>query len=133
MGKSLYKDSCNEEVFSGLYRKWAQDLSNYVYYKFGNKVRPEDKVQEAFLKLWEHCGKTPPEKAKSFLFTVINNLSLNELKHQKVVLKHQQVKPKERTNQSPEFQFLEKEYMEKFERALSSFCLLYTSPSPRDS
>ena len=44
---------------------------------------------------------------------------LNEVKHQKVVLKFQQVKPKDYTNESPEFVLRKKECLKRFERALS--------------
>ena len=45
---------------------------------------------------------------------------LNEFKHQKVVLRHQQTKPKDYTNENPEFLLEESEYMQKYERALSN-------------
>ncbi|MEM7185215.1 MAG: sigma-70 family RNA polymerase sigma factor [Bacteroidota bacterium] len=118
MKTPLFQNVCEEQVFARLYRKWASDLHNFIYYKYGNAVNTEDKVQEAFIKLWDNCKETPVEKAKSFLFTVANNLSLNEIKHQKVVLKYQQVKPKSHTNESPEFLMEESQYMEKFQRAL---------------
>ncbi len=118
MDKPLFKNVCDEQVFSQLYKKWSKDLYNFLYYKFGEKVNPEDKVQEAFIKLWKNCKETPPEKAKSFLFTVVSNLSLNEIKHQKVVLKFQEKKPKDYTNLTPEFMMEEKEYMAKFQNAL---------------
>ncbi|MBX2827692.1 MAG: sigma-70 family RNA polymerase sigma factor [Flavobacteriaceae bacterium] len=119
MAKPLFKNVCNEQVFSQLYKKWSKDLYNFIYYRYGERIGAEDKVQEAFVKLWKHCKETPPEKAKSFLFTIANNLSLNDIKHQKVVLKYQEHKPKEHTNVNPEFLLEEKEYMKKFQNALS--------------
>jgi len=76
-------------------------------------------VQEAFIKLWNNCKSVPPEKAKSFLFTIINNSTLNDIKHRKVVLKFQRKKPKEYTNETPEFILEESEYLQKYERALA--------------
>lgn len=119
MDKPLFDNVCKEEVFSKIYERWSVPLHNFIYYKYGDQVNPEDKVQEAFLKLWKHCKDTPIDKAKSFLFTVINNLTLNELKHQKVVLKFQQVKPKEHTHETPEFVMQEREYLQKLENALA--------------
>ncbi len=119
MDKPLFKDICNEQVFSQVYKKWAKDLYNFLYYRYGERVNPEDKVQEAFIKLWDKCAETTPEKAKSFLFTIANNLSLNEIKHQKVVHKYQEQKPKSHTNESPEFVLEEKEYLQKFQNALA--------------
>lgn len=119
MGKSLFDNVCEEHVFSQLYKKLATDLHNFVYYKFGSSVSPEDKVQEAFIKLWKHCKETPIDKAKSFLFTIVNNLTLNDIKHQKVVLKYQEHQPKSYTNESPEFVMEEQQYLEKFQTALA--------------
>ena len=61
----------------------------------------------------------PPNKAKSFLFTVANNLMLNEYNHQKVVLKYQQKQTKKVNHQDPQFLVEEKEYLEKFQNALA--------------
>ncbi len=119
MSKPLFKNVCDEQVFSQLYVKLSKDLHDFIYYKFGEHFNPEDKVQEAFIKLWANCEQVTPEKAKSFLFTVINNISLNHAKHQKVVLKFKEQKPKSYTNENPEFLVEEKEYLQKFEKALS--------------
>ncbi|WP_111683293.1 RNA polymerase sigma factor [Winogradskyella tangerina] len=119
MPNSLHNDICDKFRFSKLYEKYAQSLSNILYYKYGELLNPSDKVQEAFIKLWENCSKIKPEAAKSFLYKTANNMMLNEFKHQKVVLKHQQIKPKDYTNESPEFVLRKKEFLERYERALS--------------
>ncbi len=120
MGKQLHENICEEHLFSSIFNKHAKDLHNFLYYKFGNLLNPKDKVQEAFIKLWENCAKISPEKAKSFVFTTANNLMLNEVAHQKVVLKHQQTKPKMSTNENPEFLMQESEYNDKLQKALSN-------------
>ena len=120
MSKQLHDNICNETLFSKLFTKYAKDLHNFLYYKFGDHFNPKDKVQEAFIKLWENCSKVSPDKAKSYLYTVANNLMLNEAAHQKVVLKYQQHKPKEHTNESPEFLMQENEYMQKLQNAISN-------------
>nr|WP_026754976.1 sigma-70 family RNA polymerase sigma factor [Sediminibacter sp. Hel_I_10] len=119
MPKSLHQDICDKVRFSKFYEKYAQSLSNIFFYKYGELLSPSDKVQEAFIKLWENCSKIKPEAAKSYLYTTANNMMLNEVKHQKVVLKYQQVKPKDYTNESPEFILRKKEFLYKFERVLS--------------
>lgn len=90
-----------------------------LYYKYGEQLNPQDKVQEAFIKLWQNCAKVPPSKAKSFVYTTANNLMLNAYAHQKVVLKYQQTKPRSSTNESPEFILEEKQYNEKLQNALA--------------
>ena len=119
MPKSLHQDICDKIRFSKLYENYAQSLSNILFYKYGELLNPSDKVQEAFIKLWENCAKIKPETAKTYLYTTANNMMLNEVKHQKVVLKYQQIKPKDYTNESPEFILRKKEFLKRFERVLS--------------
>jgi RNA polymerase sigma-70 factor (ECF subfamily) len=76
-------------------------------------------MQEAFIKLWENCKKVSVEKAKSFLFTVANNLMLNEIKHQKVVLKYATEKVDTGLSESPEFILEQEEYFKKYQEVLS--------------
>jgi RNA polymerase sigma-70 factor (ECF subfamily) len=119
MVTSLNSHVCEEQLFSKIFRTNSNDLFNFLRYKYGEGLSPRDKVQEAFVTLWNNCKKVPPEKAKSFLFTTANNLMLNEIKHQKVVLKHREVKPKGHTNENPEFLMEESEFMQKYEAALA--------------
>ena len=120
MEKNLHKDICAENVFASIYNKHAKNLHDFLYYKFGERLNPGDKAQDAFAKLWENCKKVAPDKAKSFLFTTANNLMLNEAKHQKVVLKYQNTSPKEYTNENPEFLLEKEEYYKKYQNALSN-------------
>ncbi|MDD7886478.1 RNA polymerase sigma factor [Flavivirga sp. 57AJ16] len=120
MAKQLHENICEERMFSSIFNKHSKDLHNFLYYKFGELLSPKDKVQEAFVKLWENCAKISPEKAKSFVFTTANNLMLNETAHQKVVLKHRQIKPKMYTNETPEFIMQESEYNDKLQKALAN-------------
>ena len=119
MVTSLNNHVCEEQIYSKIFRTISNDLFNFLRYKYGEGLSPRDKVQEAFVTLWNNCKKVPPEKAKSFLFTTANNLMLNEIKHQKVVLKHQQIKPKGYTNETPEFLMEESQFMQKYEAALA--------------
>ncbi len=120
MEKPLQENICEERLFSSVFNKYSKDLHSFLYYKFGELLNPKDKVQEAFIKLWENCEKIPPDKAKSFVYTTANNLMLNDVAHKKVVLKHQQTKPKAYTHESPEFLMQETEYMDKLQKALSN-------------
>lgn len=120
MEKSIRDNVCEEQIFSSLFKKYSEEIYRFLYYRFGDILNPQDKVQEAFIKLWENCAKTSPDKARSFLYTVANNLMLNEAAHQKVVLNYAQHKPKGHTNESPEFILRQKEYNEKLQKALSN-------------
>ena len=89
-------------------------------YKFGLKYVVEDKVQNAFIKLWGNCKKIPPEKAKSYVYRVATNLVLNEINRRKVKLKYNSLKKENINYESPEFIFETNEFSEKIQSAISN-------------
>ncbi len=120
MLKNINDNICKEEVFAHIYNKYVKDLSDFLYYKYGENFNPSDKAQDAFIKLWDNCSKVTINKAKSFLFTVANNMVLNDIKHQKVVLNYQKIKRNQSTNESPEFLLEEEQFLEQYKKALSN-------------
>ena len=76
---------CEEKIFSSIYNDYAEDLHNYLYYRYGDQFDVNDKVQEAFIKL----------------------------------LKHQQIKPKDYTSESPEHILEQDQFYQKYQNALS--------------
>ena len=120
MPEQLYKDICDKLRFSKVYEKHSQGLNNFLYYKYGEALNPSDVMQDAFITLWENCAKVSPDKVKSYLFTIANNMMLNAYKHQKVIFKHQEVKPREYTNETPEFLMRKEEFLQGYEKVLSN-------------
>jgi len=115
----MSKSVCDEQIYSSIYNDYSNDLHNYLYYKYGDQFNPNDTVQDAFVKLWNNCKEVTLEKAKGYVFMIAKNMILNNIKHQKVVLKHQQVKPKYYTNENPEFLLEKEQFLQKYQRALS--------------
>jgi RNA polymerase sigma-70 factor (family 1) len=112
---------CEEIVFSNFFKSHAKLLRNYLYYKFGNQEQAQDVAQEAFIKLWENCSKVPLEKAKSFLYTVANNTTLNQIAHQKVVVEYSKNNaPGGITSESPEYIMEEQQFKVKLQKAIAS-------------
>jgi RNA polymerase sigma-70 factor (ECF subfamily) len=115
------KNICNEKLFSDFFKNHAKGLRNFLYYKFGNAEQADDATQEAFIKLWQNCKNVPFEKAKSYLFTVASNHSLNVIAHEKVVLnfeKKHQLPTK--TNESPEHILEQKQFEKKLLNAIEN-------------
>lgn len=112
-------DLCKEPTFNEFYQSHIQTVSNFAYYKCGDSAQALDLVQEAFVKLWENCSKVDFSKAKSYLWTTVNNLFLNSIKHQKVVLSYAKDSPYiDRTNQDPEYLMQEEEFKQKLLKAI---------------
>ena len=112
--------TCNQKSFRKLYEHHSDALRNFIYYKSGDTGFAEDTVQESFLRLWKKCASVPFEKAKSFLFTVANNLLLDKIKHQKVQLKFLSHPQKKSSVETPEFIMEEEEFRQKLEAAINS-------------
>ncbi|WCO00622.1 RNA polymerase sigma factor [Psychroserpens ponticola] len=120
MPKDIKENICEAKVFEYVYNTYSNDVHNFLYYKYGAQFNPKDKTQDAFIKLWNNCKTVTLTKAKSFLFTVANNMVLNDIKHQKVVLNHQKIKPKSHTNETPEFILEEEQFLQRYKKVLAS-------------
>ncbi|TJY37241.1 RNA polymerase sigma factor [Pontimicrobium aquaticum] len=111
---------CKETYFNAFYLEHAQSASNFAFYKCGDKMSALDLVQEAFTKIWENCSKIDFNKAKTYLFTTVNNLFLNTVKHNKVVMEYAKTVPYVDTNnQNPEYLLEEEEFKQKLQKAIS--------------
>lgn len=121
MTKEDLSSICKETIFSVFFKNHAKALRNYLFYKFGNEAQAEDMTQEAFIKLWQNCADVPIEKAKSYLYTIANNASLNSIAHQKVVLNYAKSSPnKDSNNESPEFLLEEEQFKTKLLKAIQN-------------
>jgi len=111
---------CNETIFKSVFESHFKLLRNFLIFKFRNTERAEDTAQNAFVILWEHCQTLKPQQAKSFLFTTAIRLSLNAVKHDKVIANFElQSKSGTAHGESPEFLMLESELHKQLEKAIS--------------
>ena len=111
---------CEPDVFDNIYVTNANNLRNFLYYKYGDLKAAEDVVQESFIKLWVNCTKVAIEKAKSFLFTVANNLFIDIKRHEKIVLNYKKQGNSSVNKETPEFIMQEKEFMDKLQHTIGS-------------
>ncbi|WP_291105177.1 MULTISPECIES: RNA polymerase sigma factor [unclassified Flavobacterium] len=112
---------CEEKHFSDFYLKHIHAANNFAYYKCGDADAAIDLAQDAFTKIWENCSKIDFNKVKTYLFTTVNNLFLNTIKHQKVVLEYAKAAPNlDTNNQSPEYLLEEEEFRQKLQKAIAS-------------
>ncbi|EDP97073.1 RNA polymerase sigma-70 factor [Kordia algicida OT-1] len=118
--QSEHGSLCDESSFNNFYATYLQAASNFAFYKSGDKASAMDIIQEAFVKVWENCAKIDPSKAKTYLFTTINNTFLNVVKHQKVVLNYEKTASyMDRTNQDPAYIMEENEFKQKLQNAIA--------------
>jgi len=112
---------CSELVFRSVFNAHFKVLRNFLVYKFrGDIETAEDVAQNAFVKLWENCSVLKPEQAKSFLYTTAIRISLNNVKHDKVVANFElQFKSNGAHKESPEFLLEETELKIQLEKAIN--------------
>ncbi|MFH4963952.1 sigma-70 family RNA polymerase sigma factor [Gaetbulibacter sp. M235] len=112
---------CEESYFNSFYLEHIQSANNFAFYKCGDKAISLDFVQDAFVKIWENCSKIDFTKAKTYLFTTVNNMFLNTVRHEKVVMSYAKEVPyMDKTNLSPEYLMEEDEFKKKLLLAISS-------------
>jgi RNA polymerase sigma-70 factor (family 1) len=110
---------CEDSLFEQVFRENARALHNFLYYRCGNQDLAEDLTQESFLKLWKECANVPLEKARGFLYSVARNLFLDHLRHEKVVLRFQQMEPVNQFAQTPDALAEGEELQKRIEQAIS--------------
>lgn len=79
----------------------------------------EDLTQDAFLILWNKRENIDQGKVKSYLFTIANNLFLNDVKHKKVVMKFNQQPVSSTFTETPQYLMEEGEFKTKLESTIA--------------
>lgn len=75
-------DNANE--FKKFYLECFTGLRIFIFAKCNDIELSEDIAQESFIRLWKNSEKIEREKARSYVFTVANNLFLDHIRHEKV-------------------------------------------------
>jgi RNA polymerase sigma-70 factor (ECF subfamily) len=120
MNPSPNTNLCKENTFESIFKKYAKDLRRFMFFKTQDVDKAEDIMQDAFVKLWDNCKNVTVDKAKSFLFTVANNMFLNQVSHEKVKRNYAKSVTETASEESPEFVYIEKEFLEKINSAIAS-------------
>jgi RNA polymerase sigma-70 factor (family 1) len=112
---------CDEATFKLVFDLHFKVLRNFLIFRYRNPNFAEDIAQNAFVKLWENCKILKNEQAKGFLYTTAIRLSLNEIKHLKVVNDFEiKLVSKSSHHESPQFLLEEIELKVQLEKAINS-------------
>ncbi len=103
-------DKFDKAEFEDLFNENYESVRNFIYYKTGDIKLAEDICQDVFIKIWERRSEIIPEKVKYLCFTIANNLSLNYLKHLKIVYNFKNAFIERHEFESPEHLLIQKEF-----------------------
>lgn len=114
-------NSISEIEFKNLFDKHYNSIKSFIFYKIGDIDLAEDIAQETFVKFWESKEKVIPETAKTYLYTIANNLMLNHIKHGKVVLQFEQKQYKKdgEVETNPEYKMELEEFQKTLDKTIN--------------
>jgi RNA polymerase sigma-70 factor (family 1) len=113
----------DHDAFKTVFNIWQRNIFNFLLFKTKDAAQAEDLLQEVFLRLWNARTRLNENQSlKNYLYTIADNLVLNEIRHNKVVARHRsdtQVSIFTNT-ENPEFLMEEREWKKRLEDALAS-------------
>ncbi|OIK14172.1 RNA polymerase sigma factor SigX [Bacillus sp. MUM 116] len=73
-----------EEIFNHLYKKYHQDVFNFLYYMVHNREQAEDLVQEVYIRVIKaHKQFKGDSSEKTWLFAIARNVAIDSFRKHK--------------------------------------------------
>ena len=79
----------------------------------------EDLTQDVFIKLWETRTRIDKRTVKAYLYTIAQNLTINQLKRQQLLYKFKKIPGTDRDNDNPEKLVEMQEYEKKLQSVIA--------------
>lgn len=104
---SILKSSNNYEEltlaeFQGIFKEHYKAIRNFIYFKCSDADMAEDIAQDTFLKLWETRHKIDKRTIKAYLYTIAQNITINQQKRNSLKFKFQKKPTADRDFDTPE-------------------------------
>lgn len=106
--------------FKKIFDQYFEAIRNYIYFMCSDSGLAEDIAQDTFVKLWDNRTSIVLSTVKSYLYAIARNMTLNQLKRNK--LKYNFIAQTElgSNSETPEFSMEQQEFKEKLEAAIAS-------------
>lgn len=112
-------EELSEEEYRKLFKQFYSAIRNYLYFKTSDIGLAEDLAQDTFVKLWENRRKIDLRTVKSFLYTIANNLAINQLKRQQLQYKFINQSADRINKETPQFKMELAEYELKLQKVIA--------------
>ncbi len=113
-------ENFSKSSFEKLFNEHFEAIRNFVYFKTGDRQLAEDISQDVFIKVWEKRDEIIEDKVKYLLYTIANNLSLNYIKHLKIVFNFRNAFIEKHEFESPEHIMVQNEFRESLQAAIDA-------------
>ena len=113
------KEKLTAQEFERAFDLYYTNVRNFLYYKTSQQGLAEDVAQDAFVKLWETRDKIDKNSIKAYVFTIANNLAINQLKRDQLKFKFLKLQVDKKDIKTPEYLLEMQEFDEKLQETLS--------------
>ncbi|MCC6599832.1 MAG: RNA polymerase sigma-70 factor [Crocinitomicaceae bacterium] len=72
------------DEFHSLFSEYYKPIRNFIYFRCGDTNLAEDIAQDVFVKLWETRLRIDRRTVKAYLYTIAQNLTINQIKRRKL-------------------------------------------------
>lgn len=88
--------------YKQLFEQFHKPIRSFIYFRCSDADMAEDLTQDVFLKLWENRRRIDKRTVKAFLYTIAQNLTINQLKRKQLHYKFQKKPGSDRDTDTPE-------------------------------
>lgn len=110
----------DDQNFEAFYKEVFPQVRIFIFSKCRDMDMAEDLSQETFVRLWHNRSKIEVLKAKSFAFTVCNNLFVDHIRHQKVINTYNATYVNDRDIKDPQYLIEVQEFQQKLNGIINS-------------
>lgn len=97
------REKLSAQEFERAFDLYYTSVRNFLYYKTSQSELAEDVAQDAFVKLWETRDKIDKSSIKAYVFTIANNLAINQLKRDQLKFKFLKLQVDKTDIKTPEY------------------------------
>lgn len=113
------REKLSAQEFERAFDLYYTSVRNFLYYKTSQSELAEDVAQDAFVKLWETRDKIDKSSIKAYVFTIANNLAINQLKRDQLKFKFLKLEVDKTDIKTPEYLLEMQEFDQKLQDSLA--------------